>query len=325
MRGPTLPRWAAVLVALGLGVIALESLPEAGAIRPVDHLPYGQDLVDQATSEIDGRVAGMRGQPYEAQALFLSIRDLIYWVTNYDQETVGARYPLDGPEGLLVTDGIADTLATRLVPVIRDYVSRVTQEDLGPGRQALEVAVANIPVPPGRFLGFHFQHMAFLYTAQVDTIVSVAPAAYLDGVYDGYLRRLWDLAQLYEQVHKTAAEKYFSRITQEDWIVQRMRCTKCDHRGLRFKDQRMGLREDTTGTCPEVLISTDNSKEGIKAKFDCRAYGHVFDAVCPKCSTEVHFNVPLPFYWELQLDIALGGKMPDLKPLIRQREENRDR
>jgi len=321
MRGPKLPRWVAVLMMFGLAAVALRSLPEAGAIRPMDHLRYGQDLVDQATVEIDGRVAGMRGQPYEAQALFLSIRDLIHWVTDHNQNTVGTRYPLEGPEGLLVTDGIADTLATRLVPVLRTYVTRVTQEDLGPGRQALEVAVANIPVPPGRFLGFHFQHMAFLYTAQVDTIISVAPPAYLPGVYDGYLRRLWDLAQLYEQVHKTAAEKYFSRVTQEDWIVQRMRCTQCGQRGFRFQDQRMGLREDTTGTCPEILISTDNSREGIRAKFDCRAYGHVFDAVCSHCSTTVHFTVPLPFYREVQLEVALGGKVPDLSPLIRQQDQ----
>ncbi len=61
MTGRKLPRWAAVLMMLGLGVMVLRSLPEAGAIRPMDQLRYGQDLVDQATREIDGRVAGPYG------------------------------------------------------------------------------------------------------------------------------------------------------------------------------------------------------------------------------------------------------------------------
>jgi hypothetical protein len=317
MKAPMLPRWAAALLALGLVLVVFRCLPEAGAIRPMDQLRYGQDFVDQATAEIDGRVAAMHGQPYDAPSLFLHIRDLIAWVMDYDQNTVGDRYPLDGPEGLLVTDGIADTLATRLFPVLSDYVTHVEREDLGPGRQALEVAAANIPVPPGRFLGFHFQHMTFLYAAQADTILKVAPVEYDGGVYDGFLRRLWDIAQLYDQVHKSAAEKYFSRVTQEDWIAQRLRCAKCGHRGLRFQDQRMGLREDTTGVCKEILLSTDSSPEGIKAKFGCRAYGHVFDAVCPQCSTKIHFTVPLPYYRELQLQIALGGEVPDISPLIR--------
>ncbi len=321
MTGRKLPRWAAVLMVLGLGVAVLRSLPEAGAIRPMDQLRYGQDLVDQATREIDGRIAGLRQQPYDARALFFNTHELLAWVLQYAEKTVGERYPLEGPEGLLVTDGIADTLATRLCPVLHDYVGKVPDEELGPGRQAMELAAANIPVPPGRFLGFHFQHMASLYAEQADTILKVAPVEYHSGVYDGFLRRLWDLAQLYDQFHKSSAEKYFSTITQEDWIAQRMRCTKCQHRGFRFKDQRMGLREDTTGVCKEVLISTDNSPDGIRAKFGCRAYGHIFDAVCPQCSTVVHFTVPQPFYHDLQLQIALGGEMPDVTPLIRKPEQ----
>jgi hypothetical protein len=319
MMAPRLPRWAAALTAFGLVMIIFRPWPEAGAIRPMDYLRYGQDFVEEATGGIDGRVAGMRAQPYDAPTLYQHVRDLVLWVDDYDRNTVGARYPLDGPEGLLVTDGIADTLATRLIPVLRDYVTGVKDEDLGLGRQAFEVAIAGIPVPPGRFLGFHFQHMALLYTTQADTVLKMAPAEYHGGVYDGVLRRLWDVAQLYEQVHKTAAEKYFSCVTQEDWMVQRMRCAKCQHRGLRFQDQRMGLREDTTGACKEILVSTDNSPEGIKAKFGCRAYGNIFDAICPECSTKVHFTVPLPYYRELQLNIALGGEAPDVSPLIRNR------
>ncbi len=317
MTDTRMRRTAALAVLLAVGGAILLGGVRVGAIRPMDGLHHGQGLVDAATGEIDGRVDAMRSQGLETQLLSQNIRSLVDWVHEYGAATVAPRYSLGSAEGLLITDGIADTLATRLYAVLGDYVADHPEENLGRGRQALEVALASIPLPPGRFLGFHFAHLANLYGAQTDTVLSVAPASEHAGVHEGYLRRLWDLAQLYHQVHKTNAEKYFCRIAQEDWLIQRMICEECGHRGLRWRDQRMGLREDTTAACLEVLYSTDRGPEAIRGKFNCRSYGHVFDAACPECGWEVHFNVPLPYYRELQLGIALGEKAPDLTPLIR--------
>ena len=100
---------------------------------------------------------------------------------------------------------------------------------------------ADLPVPPGRFLGFHFVHLAGLQAMRCDTLLAVSASRRArgqagpdaDGIVDGFLRRLWDMNQLYRQTHADAGEIYMSRITEEDWVVQRMSCPGCGCRMTR--------------------------------------------------------------------------------------------
>ncbi len=318
MKDPRVPRIVCMICTCAVAGLMLMPWPRTGAIDPRDQLLNGQDLVDRATEEIDQRVETLIGGRLDRETLYAGINGLLTRVHEFANDVVAERYRLDGPEGLLVTDGIADTLATRLHDLLREYVQHNPEEKLSVGRQALEIALSRIPIPPDRFLGFHLQHMASLYAAQSDTILSVEGIGDPAGVQDGFLRRVWDLCQLYAQVHKNAAEKYYCRIKQEDWIVQRLRCEKCSHRGLRFKNQMSGMREDTSAACLELMAVVDTSRAGILKRLNCRSWGHIFDAKCPECGEIIHFSVPLPYYRILQERIATGTeKSPDPSELIR--------
>jgi hypothetical protein len=308
--GKTVKVTRAIAAAVVIGYLTLPLL-NVGAIDPQDHLRHGQDLVDAATREIDERIATLQAGPHDTPRIYAGVHEMLMWVVAFNEETVAQRYRLDEPIGLLVTDGIADTLATRLHGLLAQYVRQNPEEKLTAGRQALELAYARIPMAPGRFLGFHFQHMATLYAMQADTILSAPELRDPDAVRGGFLRYVWDLTQLYEQMHDGTVAKYQCRLKQEDWIVQRARCGECDHRGLKYRNQMTGLREDTTKVgCKEILYSTDTSPEGIRKRFACRSWGHVFEIECPECGDITRFSVPLPYFKMLQLGRALG-EIPD--------------
>jgi hypothetical protein len=302
------------LVLGGIGI-------SAWAIEPGDQLPHGQDLVEQATYRIDAWAASTRGVVGDRGRLFTSVRKLIAWEDRFARDTVAVRYPLDGSDGLLVRDGIADTIATRLSGLLAGYASRFPDEILTEGRQTLELTMDRFPVPPGRFLGFHLVHLAGMIGAQCDTILAVQQR--LDridaaGVQDGYLRHLWDLGQLYAQAHISAGERYLCTITQEDWIAQRMVCPKCAKRGLKFYNQKNGMNEDTTEVCRKILDVSGSNPESALDRIRCRHWGHIFFARCPACSTEVRFSVPLPHYRQMLIEIELGKeKAPDMQERIR--------
>jgi hypothetical protein len=300
----------AIVAAVAAGILMVPIL-NVGAVDPRDHLHHGQDLVEEATREIDRRVASMLAGQHDTPSMYLGVRDILTWVRGFNEESVAARYRLDEPLGLLITDGIADTLSARLHGVLATYVRENPEEKLTVGRQALELAYAQIPMAPGRFLGFHLQHMATLYAMQADTILNAPQLEDPDAVQDGFLRYVWDLSQLYEQMHDGVVARYQCRLRQEDWIVQRARCGKCNHRGLKYRNQMTGLREDTTTVgCKEILYSTDTSPEGIRKRFACRSWGHIFEIECPECGDITRFSVPLPDYKKLQLGRALG-EIPD--------------
>jgi hypothetical protein len=283
------------------------------AIDPGDHLLHGQDLVEQATYRVDTQAQSIRRNVGDRETVYRGIRDLIAWEERFAQDTIAARYPLDGPYGLLVRDGLADTIATRMSGLLASYAERNPEELLDEGRRVFEMAIAEFPVPPGRFLGFHLVQLARLMGAQCDTILAVQqrlgqgdPA----GVKDGYLRHLWDLGQLYDQAHRTAGEKYLCTITQEDWVAQRMRCGQCGRRGLQFHNQKNGLREDTTAACREILAPGAADPGSILERIRCRHWGHIFDTRCPGCGNELRFSVPLPYYRIMLMEIEKGKETP---------------
>jgi hypothetical protein len=311
----TLGRLGFLAVVATLGLLVCQS---TDAIEQGDYLPEGQVLVDRATMEIDRQVAGILMGDLTPERTFKSVDSLLGWVLEYNTNLVASHLRLDSPYGLLVTDGIADTLTTRLYSVLEAYVAQNPEERLTVGRQALEFVLAHVQIPPGRLLGFHFQYMAVVYATQADTTLAVEGIGDPEGIYDGALRHMWDLAQVYEQVHRTAGEKYMCRITQEDWIIRRAVCEKCGHRGLRFRNQLSGMRDDTTATCKEVLYSDDTSIEGQLAKIRCHHWGHIFKAACPQCEEVVDFSVPLPHYRLMQLHFIAGSEeLPDARELLR--------
>jgi len=307
------------VAALGLLLCAARSAP---AVEPADSLRQGQYLVDRATGEIDRRLA-LVPPAADRATLYEAIRDLLAWEQDYALNRIAPAYALDGPHGLLVRDGIADTIATRLHDPLGTYAERETRELLTPGRQAFELGAAGMPMPPGRFLGFHLVHLAGLYGAQCDSIAAVVERTGkgdLEGMQDGYLRHLRDLAHLYAQAHATSSDKYLCRISQEDWIGERLACPECGRRGMRLADQRMALREDMTGTCGELLYSQSDDQATRVAGILCRRWGHIFDARCRQegCGGSYEFSVPLPYYRRMQLEILLGElEEPDIEELIR--------
>jgi len=324
MRSTRLQR--GVLLAIGLGLIAGAWVTRVAAIEPDDHLREGQDLVERATREIDRRVAVGALLTGDRDAFYSQLRDLLRWERSFAMDSIGARYPAGTPTALLVRDGIADTVAVRLHPLLASYIELHPQELLTPGRQAFELAVAQIPMPPGRFLGFHFVDLAHLYAAQCDTIMAVGntqrtmQAIDPPGVQEGFLRRLWDLSDLYQQAHATSSEKYFCRVEQEDWLAERLICPKCGRRGMRLRDQRFGMREDTTAVCRDVLYSGRKDQAALIGRILCRHWGHIFDAVCQdrSCGGSYEFSVPLPFYRKMQLEMTRGEiEAPSGEELIR--------
>jgi len=296
---------------------------QAGAIHPLDQLHYGQDLVDRGTLEIDRQMGQLRQATGDRAALYAGVRALSAWEAKFAAETIAERYYLEGPEGLLIRDGIADTLVVRLFPVLDEYVRKHPEELLDQARQTFELVTTEVPVPPGRFLGFHFVDLSFILGAQADTIVTVLasqdPPGDPSGVQDGLLRRLWDLGQLYQQTHSTAGEKYFSCITQEDWILRRLRSQKCGERGFRFTKEFTGMKDDPDPRCTELLYGAGRDSATVVQRIECRHWGHVFHAVCDACPEDtIRFSVPLPFYRELQIRRALGTEeLPDLRPYFR--------
>lgn len=309
--------WAAVAILILLG-------GRAGAIEPADSLRQGQYLVDRATAEIDRQLATFQGSA-DRELLYRGIRDLLGWEQVYAAERIEPRYPLKGPHGILVRDGVADTIATRLHGVLETYVQATPEELLTPGRRAFELGTAAIPMPPGRFLGFHYVQLAQLYAAQCDTIEAVVARTGqgdLEGMQDGYLRHLWDLNQLYQQAHATNADRYLCRVSQEDWMAERLFCPACGKRGMRLADQRMALREDTTAACRELIYSGRDDQATRVAAVLCRHWGHLFTARCKdrECAGTHEYSVPLPYYRLMQLELTRGDLTdPDLQELVRER------
>ena len=309
-----------VVVGLGLMAMALLGMIRTtGAIDPGDHLPHGQFLVEEATQEIDRRVDALAETGFVREPLYEGVGDLLDWVQVFADTVVTQHFPLTDPRGILVTDGIADTLATRLHDVFSQYVELYPDELLGDGRQAIEIVYSEVPVPPGRFLGFHYQRMLNIYYAQAETLLTMPEIPDPDGVRDGFLRHAWDLAQLYQQVHRDAGEKYMCRIAQEDWILQRMVCPHCGNLGYRYRDQRMGMSEVATEECREILAKRSaKTPEEIEARINCYHWGHIFEVQCPQCADSLTFSVPLPHYKILQKELATGKATINTEELIQE-------
>jgi len=302
-----------ILAACGLAVVQTRAIDEG------DKLPHGQFLVDDATAEIDRQVTALLKRGLARDEVFRGVTNLIDWVAEYNRTTVSKQFPLTDPRGILVTDGVADTLATRLYRVLREYVIANPDEILTEGRQAVELLFAGIPVPPGRFLGFHFQHMAGLYGMQADTLLSMTELDDRAGVEDGYLRHLWNLSQLYHQVHIDAGQRYMCRVSQEDWILQRMVCEKCGNRGYHYRNQRMGMSWEHTAECDSILLNRSSDPEHVARRIDCYHWGHVFTVRCPSCADTLVFSVPLPNYKIMQKEISLGkASYPDVEELMKE-------
>ena len=307
-----------ILFFVVLAVCVLGVIESTGAIDKADQLPHGQFLVDEATAEIDRQVMALMKRGFGREEVYRGVSDILDWVIEYDQTAVAGAFPLTDPRGLLVTDGIADTLATRLHGVLKEYTIAHPEEILTEGRQALEILLAAVPLPPGRFLGFHFQHMGDLYRLRADTLLSMPALNDRAGVQDGFLRHLWDLNQVYEQVHRDAGERYMCRISQEDWILQRMVCEKCGNRGYRYRNQRMGMSQEDSEECNKILLDRSNDTESIERRIDCYHWGHVFTVMFSQCSDSLIYSVPLPNYKVMQKEVATGiPTFPDAEELMK--------
>jgi hypothetical protein len=321
--GGSMRRKHLFLRALGcLGLAALAWMGVArtiGAIDPGDHLPHGQFLVEEATQEIDRRVQALAAGGYGRETLYNGLGELLEWTETYANDRVQGHFALTDPRGIMITDGIADTLSTRFYDLLARYVELHPDEVLSESRQALEIVYASVPLPPGRFLGFHNQRMLTIYFAQAETLLTMPTLRDPEGVQDGFLRHAWDFAQLYSQVHRDAGERYLCRIDQEDWIVKRMQCPHCGTLGYEFKNQRMGMNQIPTDECTAILAKRSaKTPEEIIERINCYHWGHIFDVQCPACADSVTFSVPLPYYKALQRDLATGKGTLNTEELIQE-------
>lgn len=300
---------------------AFFGLRGAQAIHPLDQLRQGQDLVEQATAVIDAETDRLT-MTAERQALYEGIRGLSKWEEEFAQGTIEPRYRLDGPEGIQIRDRIADTLATRMNEVLFAYARGNPQELLDPARQTFEIATAGFPMPPGRFLGFHFVEMAMLLGAQADTIVAVCerggqPA---DGARDGFLRRLWDMCQVYGQTHATSGERHLSALANEEWLLRRIRSRVCPGEPYKIVKEYTGMRDNPSERCADILYGAARDTASVYERIACHNWGHIFVVACTSsCADTIRFTYPLPHYREMQLQSALGNKeaLPELAPYTR--------
>lgn len=299
--------WALrLLVAVAVPGVML--LPVARAVPPRGQLPKGQALVDSATSIIDTEVSNIVRAGLALRPTYEGMVEAIDQVRQFLLERVAPRYPLDTPEGLLIADGIGDTLAVRLSKVAAEYVKGNPDEMLGPGRIALETVVTNVSLPPGRFLGFHFHTMVQIYATQAESLLAaIDQTDRRHEVMDGFIRHVHDLGMLYSQTHKDAAEKYFSRMAEEDWLARRIRCPQCGHLGMEIRDVLNHVQEDTTGACGELIRTpTAGHAELAKKKVECIWWSHRFTVACPVCGHKLSYEVPLPYLREYRIQLARG-------------------
>jgi hypothetical protein len=188
-------------------------------------------------------VAGDRMQVYA------SVRQALRDHSTF-QGRVAEIYPKEQLEWLLITDEVADSLTQALIPVLDRYQETHPEEVLTTGRQLLELELMKIVGPPTRMLGFHVILLADYAASAADSILARPGVDDAAGVADGVLRNIRDWGALYGQFHGDVVAMHESRLSQEDWIVARLK-DNCGNSRWRVKQQYMALVGiDSTKTPP---------------------------------------------------------------------------
>jgi hypothetical protein len=174
-------------------------------------------------------VRSTRPKVRDRSTLLTAVRDLLRMNTRFG-DRVEKVYQRNQIEWLILTDRAADSLVVGLGQVLSAYAKAFPEEILTSGRVAFEEQLARIAGPPTRMLGFHVAMLAGYALTQSDSLLASGSVADIAGVQDGALRGLQDWVQLYDQAHTDAMARHQSQMTEENWILFRLK-DKCGNSG----------------------------------------------------------------------------------------------
>jgi hypothetical protein len=284
-------RWP-VAIAVGALLLGVAGSLEAQNPAPASQKPYAQKLymmpsvtlgkyVTEGASEVRSWEVGAGSIAGDRERIFDSIRGALTQYRDFENH-VGKMYPENQVEWILITDSVADTLADALRSVLLKYQEANEKEILTQGRQFYELAMMNIVGPPTRMLGFHVVLLANFAYSKADSLLA-GRTQDRDGVMDGVLRSISDWGALYEQVHDNPLSVYESRLSEEDWIISRLR-DKCGTNAWKLTNQYM------------ALVGVDSTQTPPVERF-----AHEFHLESTKCDDKRVIYVDLPNFQEMQL------------------------
>lgn len=238
------------------------------------------EMLKEATDTVDVKTKELVAVAGDRKALVAGVADLLFWELDF-QNGRAARWNDPNTVGWLVlTDDLSDTIATRLHPILGDYNRLNPDEILTEGRQAFELAHTNLVPPATRMLGFHITRMGRFTYARAESLVNQVGVTDVAGIEDGFLRLLWDWLQQYQQFHTDVVQKHMSRVTQEDWVIARLKPLCPEGKRYRIVGQYMAMATES------------------------RMYSHRFQLVSDECSgSQVTIEVPLPHFAEYMEEV----------------------
>ncbi len=236
------------------------------SISLAEYVASGTDSIRIWVEDNAARV-GDRG------AVFEGVRDLIAQHDRFKDE-VTRIYPRNQLEWMLITDAVADTLINELYPVLEAYQKAHPKEELGSGRQAVELGIlTGIRVPPSRMLGFIAVILAQRTYALADSIFAYGGVEDIAGVQDGVLRNIRDWGSEYMQVHSDPMSVFQCRLVQQDWIIARLedRCGNSGGGTWQLGQQWMAIVDtDSTVTPPVHRFAHEIHLKAVKCEGDDR-------------------------------------------------------
>lgn len=207
------------------------------------------------------------------------------------------------PYWLITTDDAADTLTSRLGPVLATFIKQNPEEMLGIVRAEWELGIEQLGVPQNKLYGFQFVELARRGSIFRKALEAKHPD-FKPEARDAYLRFLWDTYQFYAQLHKSWYDRNALRVSQEDWIVYRSK-GRCKETKWKMVTALTAVGVDTSTMNP----MTDK-------------FMHRLLLVDPECGDTLDFVMPLPHYrlmekeleklTDAQRDSLLEGLSKDL-------------
>lgn len=256
---------AASFAVLGTGFVNGAAAQEDGRVaQKFQVMPRvtPDQFVAKGVAMVDAWEDRARGVSADRIPFFESVQRLFREYQEFTAE-VAEIYPAEGLEWLLITDEVADSLTTGLIGPLDRYQDAHPEEVLTQGRQLFELEIMKIAGPPSRVLGFHVVRLGSFSADKVSALLGPDGSDDLDGLADGFLRHLRDWCYEYQQVHDSELNIYRSRLSQQDWIIIRLR-DECGNTGKwKIKNQYMAMiGVDSTKTPPEDLFAHEFELEG---------------------------------------------------------------
>lgn len=259
-----------------------------------------QRYIDMGTDSLDAWAKASRASAGDRAALFRNVRHALEFQARYAEKIGTTTYPKEQLEWLLITDAVADTFVTRLEPLVQAYEKAVPNELLTEGRQAFELVLGQIPGAPARMLGFHVVMLARWAYTQTDSLNLRSGVQDQAGMQDAVLRYLREWSHLYGVVHADPIKVYESRISQEDWIISRIR-NNCGTTKWALREQFMASIMDSSTTPPT------------------ERFAHEFHINAVGCDDQRVIYVDLPNFHEVQLEVYRQEQQNKVDEAIRSR------